>query len=30
MDVKNQVIEIIAEQAMLEVSDVTLESTPEE
>ncbi len=29
MDVKSKVIEIIAEQAMLEVEDVTLESTPE-
>ena len=30
MDVKGKVIEIIAEQAMLEPSDVTLESTPED
>lgn len=30
MDVKEQVVQIIAEQAMLDVSDVTLESTPEE
>ncbi|MBS0124386.1 acyl carrier protein [Thetidibacter halocola] len=29
MDVRRKVIEIIAEQAMLEPSDVTLESTPE-
>ncbi|WP_305968713.1 MULTISPECIES: acyl carrier protein [unclassified Mameliella] len=30
MDVKEQVIQIIAEQAMLDVSDVSMESTPEE
>ncbi|MBV6638063.1 MULTISPECIES: acyl carrier protein [Mameliella] len=30
MDVKEQVIQIIAEQAMLDVSDVAMESTPEE
>ena len=30
MDVENKVIEIVAEQAMLEPSDVTLQSTPEE
>jgi acyl carrier protein len=30
MDVQDRVIAIIAEQAMLEPSDVTLESTPEE
>jgi acyl carrier protein len=30
MDVDNRVIEIIAEQAMLEVSDVTLDSSPED
>jgi acyl carrier protein len=30
MDVKKQVIEIIAEQAMLDVSDVTMDSTPED
>jgi acyl carrier protein len=30
MDVQTRVIEIIAEQAMLEPSDVTLESTPED
>lgn len=30
MDVKTKVIQIIADQAMLEVSDVTMESTPEE
>jgi acyl carrier protein len=30
MDVKNQVIKIIAEQAMLDVSDVTMDSTPED
>ncbi len=29
MDIKQQVIEIIAEQAMLEPSDVTMDSTPE-
>ncbi|WP_425070381.1 acyl carrier protein [Sagittula sp. S175] len=29
MDVKEQVIAIIAEQAMLEPSDITMESTPE-
>ena len=29
MDIKQKVIEIIAEQAMLEPSDVTMESTPE-
>lgn len=28
MDVQTKVIEIIADQAMLEVSDVTLDSTP--
>jgi acyl carrier protein len=30
MDVKDQVIAIIAEQAMLEPSDVALDSTPED
>ncbi len=30
MDVEQQVIAIVAEQAMLEPSDVTLDSTPEE
>ncbi|MCT4610772.1 MAG: phosphopantetheine-binding protein [Pelagimonas sp.] len=30
MSVQDKVIEIIAEQAMLEVSDVTLDSTPED
>lgn len=30
MDVRQQVFEIIAEQAMLDVSDVTMESTPED
>lgn len=30
MDIKDQVIAIIAEQAMLEPQDVTPESTPEE
>lgn len=30
MTVKEQVVEIIAEQAMLDVSDVTMESTPED
>ncbi len=30
MDVKKQVVEIIADQAMLDVSDVSMESTPEE
>ena len=30
MDVKQRVIEIIAEQAMLEPSDITMDSTPEE
>ncbi|SDY27687.1 acyl carrier protein [Citreimonas salinaria] len=30
MDVQDRVIAIIAEQAMLEPSDVTLDSTPEE
>ncbi|MGP6088286.1 acyl carrier protein [Antarctobacter jejuensis] len=30
MNVKDKVIQIIADQAMLEVSDVTMESTPEE
>jgi acyl carrier protein len=30
MDIRDKVIGIIAEQAMLEVSDVTLESTPED
>ncbi len=30
MDVKKQVLQIIADQAMLEVSDVTMESTPED
>lgn len=30
MNVKEQVIQIIADQAMLDVSDVTMESTPEE
>ena len=30
MDVQDRVIEIIAEQALLEPSDVTLESTPED
>lgn len=30
MDVRDKVIGIIAEQAMLEVSDVSMESTPEE
>ena len=29
MDVKSKVVEIIAEQAVLEVSDITLESTLE-
>ncbi|WP_121629744.1 acyl carrier protein [Tropicibacter alexandrii] len=29
MDIKQQIIEIIAEQAMLEPSDVTMDSTPE-
>lgn len=29
MDVKDKVIAIIAEQAMLEPSDITMESTPE-
>lgn len=29
MNVKDKVIEIIAEQAMLEPSDITMESTPE-
>lgn len=30
MDVKAKVVEIVAEQAMLEPSDVTMDSTPEE
>ncbi|EAQ01161.1 acyl carrier protein, putative [Pseudooceanicola batsensis HTCC2597] len=30
MDIKNKVIEIIADQAMIEPSDVTMESTLEE
>ncbi len=30
MTVRDKVIEIIAEQAMLETSDVTMESTPED
>ncbi|CUH80445.1 acyl carrier protein [Tropicibacter naphthalenivorans] len=30
MEVKQQVIEIIAEQALLEPSDVTMDSTPED
>ncbi|GAA4229453.1 acyl carrier protein [Sagittula sp. NFXS13] len=29
MNVKDKVIEIVAEQAMLEPSDITMESTPE-
>lgn len=30
MDVQGRVVEIIAEQAMLEPSDITMESTPED
>ncbi|WP_417208916.1 acyl carrier protein [Antarctobacter sp.] len=30
MDVKKEVLQIIADQAMLDVSDVTMESTPED
>lgn len=30
MDVKEQVLQIIAEQALLDVSDVSMESTPEQ
>ncbi len=30
MNVEDKVVQIIADQAMLEVSDVTMESTPEE